>query len=251
MAKQYRYGAPPLDMGFVLLDDVWHEYMHYLYLPVVMPGQPGIRLPRNLAFLADTVYRVMQCESIITKEPLASKGFGPTHPMHGVEGSQFVYVTARRGFAAPGNPLNRPGWHADGFGSDDINYIWSDRWPTRFATGNFVGISTDHVESAEQFEHQILVAQSHAQTDEGAEIEVYSGEPSTLYRLDPSVVHATPIIDPPGGDRSFFKVSVSPNQYNLKGNSHNHLFDYSWKMWPRDEIRNDPAFAGGDIGPQE
>jgi hypothetical protein len=36
----------------------------------------------------------------------------------------------------------------------------------------------------------------------------------------------------------------------LKGNSHNYLFDYDWKMWDRDVLRNDPAYAGKDVGPQ-
>lgn len=29
-----------------------------------------------------------------------------------------------------------------------------------------------------------------------------------------------------------------------------HPFDYDWMMWDRAEVRNDPAYAGGDAGPQ-
>ena len=32
---------------------------------------------------------------------------------------------------------NREGWHCDGFGSDDVNYIWSDCVPTQFCIQSF------------------------------------------------------------------------------------------------------------------
>lgn len=237
------YGNPPTEVQSFTPD--WTEYMHYLYLPVVMPGQPGVRLPPNLEFLRDPVVAAMRAEGVVLEAPRS--GFSGAHRRHGYVGSCFVYVTARRGFAAPGNPLNRPGWHADGFGTDDINYIWSDPWPTRFAIGTFSDISEDHVESAEQFEAQVAAAEAHGM---GADIEVHDGKPRMLYRLDPSVIHATPIIPAPGGSRSFFKISLSPDRYNLEGNSHNYSFDYEWRMFSREEVRNDPAYAGGDAGPQ-
>lgn len=228
------YGLPPERIG--LFEPEWHEYMHFMYLPVVMPGEDAgdvlvnghIRLPENLEFMREIVEEICENEQVIDDDGNVRR---------------YVYVTARRGFATPGNPLNRPGWHSDGFGSSDVNYIWSDRWPTRFAVGDFGVISDDHVVSAEQFTKR---AESWSPA-----ITVVSGEPKTVYRLTPSVVHATPLIEAPGGERSFFKVSVSPDRYNLLGNSHNYLFDYEWEMWSRAEVRNHPAYAGGDAGPQE
>lgn len=210
------YGKAPYDLGRVDLD--WHEYMHYLYLPVKMPHPHGIRIPQRLEFLTPVIQHV--CENLQT---LAGR---------------YVYVTARRGYATPGNPINRPGWHTDGFGTADINYIWSDRWPTRFALQDFEDISSDHVESVRQFEDQL-----DPQT-------IVKYPDRTLLRLDSSVVHAAPEIPAPGGDRSFLKISVSDERYNLLGNSHNYLFGYDWKMFSRSEVRNDPAYAGGDAGPQ-
>lgn len=222
------YGKPPeVVIGHFPLD--WDEYMHWLYLPVDMPtGVPGFRLPPNLEFLRWMLIRIERYEREFHRNKF-----------------DYIYVTARRGFATPGNPLNRPGWHADGFGTQDVNYIWCDAYPTRFACGEFVNISSDHVKSAEQFEDQVA-----AGSIDGT-ISVFSGAANTVYRLDPSVIHATPEIPAPGGDRSFLKVSLSNDRYNLRGNSHNHLFDYDWKMWDRAEVRNDPAYAGGDAGPQE
>jgi hypothetical protein len=235
MAMTYVYGAAPHEFVSGWRPN-WTEYMHYLYLPVMMPDHDGVRLPENVAFAEGLVRDVAHAEGIEINSP-----------------DRYIYLTARRGYASPGSPLNRPGWHADGFGSDDLNYIWSDAYPTRFAIGEFVDISTDHILSALQFEQQVEMGQRRAAHPDGLDVAVgvVDGRPHAVYRLDPSVVHATPIIPPPGGNRSFLKLSVSPNMYNLEGNSHNYRFDYDWKMWSRDEVRNDPAYSGGDAGPQE
>jgi hypothetical protein len=131
--KQYGVAPQIAQRG---LDLDWTEFMHYLYLPVVMPGQGDeMRLPPNLEFARPVVDYVLQAEGFVS-----------------MDDPRYVYVTARRGFAAPGNPLNRPGWHADGFGTDDVNYIWADAYPTRIAEGEMEGISDDHVVSARQFD---------------------------------------------------------------------------------------------------
>lgn len=213
-----RYGTAPEVVGVFDLAD-WQEYMHYMYLPVAMMSD--VRLPERLAFAADLIH--------VCRDIEAARGNHWT----------YVYLTVRRGFATPGNPLNRPGWHADGFGTPDINYVWTDRFPTLFAIQEFENISEDHVESGKQFDKQVV------------DPLVQTFRERSLLRLDPFVVHAAPEVPAPGGERGFLKVSFSNDRYNLRGNSHNHLFDYDWKMWSRDEVRNDPAYAGGDIGPQE
>lgn len=228
------YGAAPLEVGEHELD--FQEFMHYLYLPVVMPGMRRVRLPTNLHFLRPIVEKVCALEMV----DINDSGWGER---------KYVYVTAKHGFASPGAPLNRPGWHADGFGSQDVNYIWSDRWPTRFALGELSGVSDDHVASAVQFDAWANGEDLDPRL-EGGPAAIEEGLPNMLYRLDPTVVHATPIIPAPGGERSFLKVSVSDKKYNLRGNSRNHQFKYEWKMWARDELRNDPAFAGGDFMPE-
>lgn len=204
------YGLPPNRLGSFDLE--WDEYMHFMYLPVVMPGIADVRLPERIRFVQPLIDKVWRC--------------------FGWKPSDHVYVTVKRGFATPGNPLNRPGWHADGFGSDDANFIWTDRYPTLFAEQDFVGISDDHILSIEQFSEQLQPERIRTYPDR------------TLLALDSRVVHAAPEIPAPGGERGFVKISVSPNRYNLRGNSHNYLFDYAWKMWSREELRNDPARAG-------
>ncbi|HWU31015.1 MAG TPA: hypothetical protein VN041_18185 [Microbacterium sp.] len=217
------YGAAPT--ALTVRDLAFEEYMHFMYLPVLIPEQdPGtpclaLRLPDRLEFAAQLVHDIVHYE-------MCTLGNEFTH----------VYVTARRGYATPGNPLNRPGWHSDGFGTTDVNYVWTDRYPTLFAEQSFVGISTDHIESARQFEEQV----------DPSRIRTYPDK--TLMRLDPSVIHAAPEIPAPGGERSFFKVSFANARYNLRGNSHNYLLDYDWPMHDRAAVRNDPAHTGQDGG---
>jgi hypothetical protein len=214
------YGATPEIVG--VLDPAFHEYMHYMYLPIRMPRFKGsplrpVRLPDRLQFARDMVWEAINREERV----------------YGNEWD-YVYLTARRGYATPGNPLNRPGWHADGFGTYDINYVWTDRFPTLFAVQEFHEVSADHRTSIGQFEQQIR-----------PENVVTYGD-GLMMRLDPFVIHAAPEIPAPGGERSFLKVSFSNNRYDLVGNSHNYLFDYDWPMHRRNAARNDPARAGRD-----
>lgn len=224
------YGEAPVAVGprKGKLDLAWDEFMHYLYLPVLMPeselegeSDMGFRIPPRLAFVREAIDR-------------ASIDFCITQGGDLID--YYVYVTARRGFATYDNPINRPGWHTDGFGTDDMNYVWSDRWPTEVAVQSFGEITPDHVKSVEEFK-----SRAHPPS-------IRPVEASTLYRFNPFVVHRAPTTGIPdqGGMRSFLKISFSKHRYNLVGNSHNYLFDYEWEMHDRASLRNDPHYAGGD-----
>lgn len=196
------------------------EYMHYMYLPIRIPDDPGRltinTLPARLLFAYEMVMGARFNERRLGND------------------WQYIYVTARRGFATPGNPLNRPGWHSDGFGTEDINYVWTDRFPTLFAEQEFDEVEADHVSSIKQFKEQIRPEN----------VKTYGD--NLLMRLDSSVIHAAPNIPAPGGERSFFKISFSNSRYNLRGNSHNHRLEYDWEMFDRSSVRNDPAHANTD-----
>lgn len=195
------------------------EVMYYLYLPIAMPGATfDIRLPPNLARCRELVERTI----------------AHAHMMRDTRGD-YVYISARKGWATPDNPLNRPGWHCDGFGTDDLNYVWWKGPGTRFAIQSFAAIEADHVRSMAQFEEQVVADN------------VWSPPESGVYMIDPYVVHATPIIAPPGCWRQYVKISFSKERYNLENNSHNYLFDYSWKLHTREALRNDPHKAQRDF----
>jgi hypothetical protein len=197
-----KYGAEPVSLG--KFDIHLPEMMHYLYLPVNMtPDWHDIRLPQNIECLMATVRHILR-----------------DYPEY-----KYCYVSARRGIASPGNSLNRPGWHCDGFGTDDLNFIWWKGAGTRFAVQEFNDISDDEHLSMKQMEEQVRPENVRTYPE---------GE---VYLIDRYVVHAVPVIERVE-PRQFVKISLSNNRYNLDGNSHNYLFDYDWTMVGRAQDRN-------------
>lgn len=204
--------------------------MYYLYLPVAMLQEtvrgPFMRIPPNLMSVAELLYDAVDAEHAA----------GRMWP--------YVYISARKGWATPDAPLNRPGWHCDGFGTTDMNYVWWSGPGTRFWSFVRADLAAppepgaDHIRSLEVFEQ---LATNHPEA-------VWTPPERMLYQLDPYVIHATPIIEAPGCMRQFVKISFSREKYNLYGNSHNYLFDYDWPMVDRDTVRNDTTKAGRDYG---
>lgn len=212
------YGNLPIYLGQHEFD--LSEMMYYLYLPVVMDWdqqpQPDIRLPLNLECCRGVIEHAMVQGRLEHGKPY-----------------KYVYLSARKGIATPGNPLNRPGWHCDGFGTDDLNYVWWVGPGTRFAAQSFYGIVSDHNRSLTQFDEQVKLDSVTTYPERG------------LYQIDRSVVHATPIIEKTCM-RQYVKVSLSDQRYNLENNSHNYLFDYNWPMHNREATRNSPTSAQRD-----
>lgn len=205
-----QYGRPPVAVS--PFAPTWHELMHWLYLPVrMLEVGRAVLLPENVQFARPAIESALHDAQEVL-------GYDPA----------YTYLTARRGWSGPGNPINRPGWHSDGFGTSDLNYVWTDRCATQLACHDFGEISDDHEISLHQFEER---ARTTGVVDTG-----------WLYRFDPSIIHRmNPDANGEGGMRSFLKVSFSQDRYDLLGNSHNHRFDYDWSMHLRDNVRNDPA----------
>jgi hypothetical protein len=204
------YGKLPTALGQYHLDGL--EMMLYQYLPIKLAGHPLPTSERRLRRF-ETIIGAAVCDYIGT--------FGLDRYVNA-----YVYVTAKCMYITPGSCFNRPGWHTDGFGTEDINYIWYDAHPTQFSTGPFTDISDDHELSIQQFDAQAK--------------EVVAYAPEMLLRLDRYMVHR---VNPemPGGMRTFLKVSISADKYNLKGNSVNYDLPYSWDMADRKEHRNTPS----------
>lgn len=220
-AKSYStipYGNPPKVLGEIDLNPT--EHMLYLYLPILMPGKM-MQLPKRLDFIRPLIKPILM--DVMEDRDLFDK---------------YVYVTAKTCWVEPGAPGNRPGWHADGFGSDgDLNYIWYDMNPTEFAMLPFSNIPTDDMAMLAKIEEQINIYR-HIHLGGSPSFDPIVTYPNkTLLRLDESVVHRVNP-NPKPGLRTFIKISVSKHKYNLKGNSHNYLFDYDWKMFDRADIRN-------------
>ena len=196
------YGTAPKICG--TFDLVPSEFVYCQYLPIRIPGM-GWAVPEHLEWVAPLLHDVSICYS-----------------------TDHVYLTARHMWCTA-ESANRPGWHSDGFGTDDINYIWYDANPTEFCVQHFA-LSDDHELSMLEMERQARPEN------------IVTYPVNTLLRLDQSVIHrVAPNAKP--GYRTFVKISVSKSRYNLKGNAHNYLLDYEWEMHDRQDGRNHPFIS--------
>ncbi len=195
-----KYGAPPHFLG--LIDAKPTEFVYSVYLPIKIPGSV-INIPHNLEWTREIVDRSMK-DYVNVEE-------------------RYIYLTAKH-FFVEGYSGNREGWHSDGFMSSDINYIWCDNNPTEFCCQEF-NITQDHVISLIEMERQ------------AREENIIKFQEKALLKLTQEVIHRVPFCSP--GVRSFVKVSISKDQYNLKGNAINPNLDYNFNWKEREEFRND------------
>lgn len=207
------YGALPKDLGIFPAD--CREFMFYQYLPVKLSGQTWLAVEKRLNCF-DAIIGTVACDYV---------------GLRGLDAfvAANIYITAKRMYHAPECPMNRPGWHSDGFLTDDINYIWADCAPTEFNKSVFKLTLDDEV-SLREMTHQAHPKNNVAYADRA------------LLRLDQFSIHRVATVHEPML-RAFLKVSFSPDRYDLLGNSHNHLLDYDWPMYERKQFRNIPQAA--------
>lgn len=182
------------------------EVMYYLYLPISLRGWSDYRIPYNLRWLSPILSRI---ESVVNEQ---------------VWKNNYIYVTCKNFFVEPGTYGNRPGWHADGFQTKDLNYLWYNWNPTQFCVQEF-DVDADDMKALGQFEEQA----------NSENIKMYPT--NHLIEIDSTMVHRVGI-NHEGGLRCFVKISISEHRYNLGGNSHNPLLDYNWEFHSREKERN-------------
>lgn len=219
MRTEFKYGAPPKVIGTIHVST--SEMCCWMYLPIVLPGG-HVSIPSNAQQFLPIVNASMT-DYI--------RDFG-----NDALEDKYVYLTAKTLFTTPGNPGNRPGWHSDGFMTEDINYVWSNRNPTIFFEwpdqNNLFSFTADHTLSLDQMDELC--------ENDPSKWKTYPNE--SLVRLDESVLHKVDTnIEP--GMRTFVKVSISKERYALEGNSINHELKYQFGLdyKARSVVRNDPA----------
>lgn len=203
-----KYGKLPIDLGIVNIE--CNEMMFYQYLP--------IKLANSHEYL--TEWRAQTFNKLVAQVIL---NLGTSFLY-----DKYVYLTAKHVFVDEDRCGNRPGWHTDGFMSDDINYIWCDTEPTVFSDCGLTDLTQDH---------EISLIEMEAFVNYSCEV---TYPIKSLLKLDQFVIHRSPDNCQPGY-RTFVKISVSKEKYNLIGNSHNYLLDYNWEMKPRKSERNHPT----------
>lgn len=209
MRTEAIYGQRPRDLGRIGINP--EEMMCWLYCPIKLPGMQSVSAPDNLR-----QFRWIWEEA---RKDCADRW-----------DDSCVYVTAKTLWVTPENPGNRPGWHSDGFLTDDLNYIWADRAPTVFYNDwKLHAFTADHTESLAEMDDlcENRVSAHHWYPDKH------------LLRLDETVLHKTPSNFAPGM-RTFVKISVSQHRYALRGNSINWAFGLLGEYGERGEERNCP-----------
>ncbi len=205
-------GCYPYDMGYIELEPT--EMMFWMYCPVSVPGMRSMILPDNLKQFIDILIAVREFDP---------KDFEDS----------YVYLTAKTLWVSGGYIGNRPGWHIDGFGGEDVNYIWSDRAPTDFL------ITDQPREVSDDCDKSMIQMANWASMPEMFRCKIVRFPDKHLLRLDPTVIHRSPT-NFAAGMRTFVKVSVSQDRYNLVGNSVNHELDEQWPLVHRKLERNHP-----------
>jgi hypothetical protein len=204
------YGTLPDDLGTV--DATPTEMLYWLYCPIKLPGSITLTVPPNL------------------------KQFRPIIDAVGHDCGErlfnsYVYITAKTLYCSSENPGNRPGWHSDGFLTDDLNYIWYDANPTIFFhDGERHAFTADHSASLSEMD-ALCEPLSFARR-------IYPAK--RLLRLDETVLHKVDLDIRPG-IRTFVKISVSRHRYALQGNSINYALAPDWEYQPRQAERNCPV----------
>lgn len=216
------YGAEPI-IAERDLDVECIPNTYLLYMPVKMPGSFLCTLP--------TKFSHWTIEMIVG---LAMIDYNETY--NNLE-DKYVYLSYETSEVKAGVTQKRPGWHADGFMTDDINYIWYDKDPTLFNTSKF-DVSQDHEKSIEQFRQQASSNNN------------FTLPCKQLIRMDQYVIHrAVPAKE--DGQRTFIKISISDDKYNLKGNTMNPDLPHDWKMYNRQTVRNHPQLKEVDSVPDQ
>ncbi len=188
------------------------EMIFYQYLPIKLVGMKGVIFEDRLKYFDSIIKEA--CSDFIKENGLCRYI------------NSNIYLTAKYMYQPANYSFNRIGYHSDGFLTDDINYIWSDRNPTIFNSGKF-NLTMDDAISMKEMDIQAL-----------RENEITFPN-NTLLRLNQFNIHKVNDIQEIGM-RTFIKVSFSKDRYDLVGNSHNYLIDYNWEMKDRKDERNIP-----------
>mgnify|MGYP006921391136 CR=1 FL=1 len=203
------YNKPPLPIANIEINV--SEFFKYLYLPIKLGDSAVISIEPRLDPICPIIGRA--CSDFVGKNGLDEFV------------QSYIYVTAKNEYQQKGQSFNRPGWHSDGFGTNDISYIWSNKQPTIFNGSNF-DLCDDDTASMAQMEEQ---------ADERFNFTLPN---NSLIRMDQFTIHR--VGEPEEGVRCFVKIVFSRDQYKLIGNSVNYNLPYKWEYSPRRPERNIP-----------
>jgi hypothetical protein len=187
-----------------------NQFHYVLYMPVKMQESAEIYLPKHLRAFGDMLQSVIDAELLIRQQAVLA---------------EYIYLTVKCFPVEGENVGNRHGWHIDGYGTDDVNWIFSSHGCTQMLNAS-VNLSEDHDQCLRE------LALEGATNLDRVDLEV-----NTLHRLGSSIIHRPPV-EVEQGVRTFVKISFSKHQYNLMGNAINPDINYNWTYHRRALARN-------------
>lgn len=193
-------GNDPTDLGTLTIEG-WDEFCFVQDMPVKLAGEPAVRVPHALSFASTFVAMV---------HAYLFEKYGD-----GWVNLRYLYLCAKHTIVDRGHTQTRPGWHTDGYGSDDLSFLWCDAVPTMFLK--------QAMRLPEDDELAMERMNALADTDN-----LERGLINRVYGMDDTVIHAPSqahYVQP----RRFLKLSVSRYPYNLAGNARNPLLPTPWE----------------------
>ncbi|MBK9041014.1 MAG: hypothetical protein IPL83_18005 [Bdellovibrionales bacterium] len=191
--------------------------LRVLDMPIKMSGGAEYRLPKELRPFVDTIQQIVEHFHRIAPPGFAQKAF--------------AYITLDQGMVDPGATQRKGGAHVDGFQGARIHpknelnysYVVSNHTPTAFYDQPF------HLEHLEERVHDHFLEMDLQKTDAAR----FLTEEYKIYLMNAYTVHEATQAQSPGF-RTFLRISFDVKEFDRLGNTHNPLFDYNWKMAPRE-----------------
>lgn len=209
------------------------NYLWVMDLPIKMP-RTNIRIPYELDQFREFILKSFTHEAL-------------TNPHIN---DWFAYLCVDQRLAFPGSSQRRPGAHSDSFPTGNINmdrlsdsiYLGYTSLPTEFCIGNFAfNNNIDTSNNTQILDH----------FDKNT-ISVKTFNPYHIIKMDSGHVHRASINnDKYPIDRTFVKLTFSPDIFNRVGNDHNYLFNYDWPLYGRTIERNNSSITGGYMNDAE
>ena len=203
----------PKNSIFMPIDTSTLEFCNHSYMCIKQEGSSEYRIPENLQLIVDT---------------MLSGIYQVSRYLYDNSYTYNCYLTIRHEYVNPGSFGNRPGWHIDGFKSDQHNFIWMDILPTDVCDGEF-RLSNDHYISLNEMMEQSC------ENDKFVRVL----DVNTLYEMDQSCVHQPAVnnIRQPRL-RTFIKFTFSREQFNAFGNAWNYKIPHIRPTQHRHDSRN-------------
>lgn len=189
------------------------EFCNHTYMCIKQKGMSEYQIPDNLQSVVDPI--------------LAGVHELSSH-LYENDWLYNCYLTIKHEFVNPGSIGNRPGWHIDGFLSDQYNFIWCDALPTEICQNNFE-LTLDHKISLQE-----MLIQS-----AGNNAFHLGLSSNVLYELNQHCVHR-PTVNKTSKAilRTFIKVTFSKEDFNCIGNAWNYKLPHIKPHVSRSENRN-------------